>query len=127
MRRCLSGKELHDAIAQVLARHLDTRTERAWIIGSEASGHAVPGSDIDVALEGRERIDLADLARIRDELEQLPTLRSFDLIDLRRTTERFRAEALRTALALELGEPRGDAHQGLGVAPGSRARGRRSG
>ncbi len=89
-------------MARVLARHLDPRTQRAWIIGSEATGHALPGADVDIALEGPEPLDLAVLARLRADLEALPTLRSFDLVDLRCTSERFRREALAVTIALSL-------------------------
>ncbi len=89
-------------MARVLARQLDARHYRAWIIGSEATGTAQPGADLDIAFEGPASLDLAALARLRDALEDLPTLRSFDLVDLRRTTEAFRREALREAIALSL-------------------------
>ena len=73
-----------------------------WIVGSEAAGTALPGSDVDVALEGPTPVDLERLARLRSDLDMLPTLRSFDLVDLRRTSEGFRREALRVAIPLEL-------------------------
>ncbi len=92
----------------MLARHLDPRRHRAWIIGSEATGHALPGSDVDLALEGPTPIDLGALARLRDELERLPSLRSFDLVDLRRVTERFANEALQVTVPLAL-DPKGGA------------------
>jgi predicted nucleotidyltransferase len=100
VRRCLQGRELHDAAGRVLAQHLDGRTQRAWIIGSESRKQALPGADIDIALEGPTPMPLEAIARIRDDLERLPTLRTFDLVDLRRTTDRFREEALTTAIPL---------------------------
>lgn len=102
VRRCLQGPELHAAIARVLADHLDPSSHRAWIIGSEATGRALPGGDIDVALEGSERFDLAALARLRAALEALPTLRPIDLVDLRRASEHFRRTALQHAIPLPL-------------------------
>lgn len=100
VRRLLQGEDLYDAIAHVLGAHLDPSSHRAWLIGSEASGTALPGSDVDIALEGPGRIDLAVLASLRDALEQLPTLRAFDLVDLRRASARFRREALDSARPL---------------------------
>jgi len=102
MRDALQGPALHRAIARVVARHLDPRAHRVWIVGSEATGTALPGSDVDVALEGPAPVDLERLARLRSDLDMLPTLRSFDLVDLRRTSEGFRREALRVAIPLEL-------------------------
>jgi predicted nucleotidyltransferase len=100
MRECLAGGALHAAIAEVLGRHLDPRSHQAWIIGSEATHRALPGSDVDIAIEGDGPIDLECLARLRADLEDLPTLRGFDLVDLRRATARFREEALREAIRL---------------------------
>jgi predicted nucleotidyltransferase len=102
MRHSLQGTALRDAVARVLARHLDPQTHRAWIIGSEASGRALPGADLDIALERPGPIDLEQLARLRADLDDLPTLRAFDLVDLRRVSDRFRCEALREALPLDL-------------------------
>jgi hypothetical protein len=48
-------------------------------------------------------VPLERLARLRADLEELPTLRSFDVVDLAHVSERFRREALRTAIALTLG------------------------
>jgi predicted nucleotidyltransferase len=106
VRRALQGPELHAAIARVVSAHLDPRSHRAWIIGSEASGRALPGSDVDVAVAGTRPLDLEALARLRDALERLPTLRAFDLVDLGRASDRFRREALASAIALDLGDPR---------------------
>jgi predicted nucleotidyltransferase len=102
VRECLQGAELHRAIARVLAHHFDPRTHRAWIVGSEASGRALPGSDVDVAVEGPVPADLERLARLRDELESLPTLRGFDVVDLHRVGARFRRAALGAAIPLAL-------------------------
>jgi predicted nucleotidyltransferase len=107
VRHCLQGAELHDAVARVLGRLLDPESHRAWLIGSEATGKALPGSDVDIALEGPGVIDLALLTELRDALETIPTLRSFDLVDLRRTSPRFRREALASSTPLRLREATG--------------------
>ena len=99
----MSGPDLHAAIAGVVATHLPAA--QAWVVGSEATGCAQPGSDIDIAVEGGGLLPLETLTRLRDALEALPTLRSFDLIDLRRATARFRQEALSQAIPLRLDAP----------------------
>jgi predicted nucleotidyltransferase len=100
MRDCLRGRELYAAVRKVVAQHLDPHTHSAWIVGSEATGRADPGADIDVAIQGPVPVALDRLARLRVDLEELPTLRSFDVVDLGRVSERFRREALRTAIPL---------------------------
>jgi predicted nucleotidyltransferase len=112
VRHAIRGRDLHDEVARVLAEHLGPSSHRAWIIGSEAAGTALPGSDVDVALEGPAPIDLGVLARLRDALEKLPTIRSFDLVDLRRASDRFRREALATSIELDLGVRRAAHVQG---------------
>lgn len=108
MRCCLQGPALHRAVAGVLARHLPPPHHRAWIVGSEARHSALPGSDVDIAIEGPEKIDLVRLAAIRGDLEALPTIRSFDLVDLGRASATFRDEALSAAIPLLPGPAEAD-------------------
>ena len=104
LRTMLQGAALHAAVAEILARHLDPAQTRAWIIGSEALGSARPGADIDEAVEGTAPVNLSVLALLRNDLEDLPTLLAFDLVNLQRTTNAFRSQALRTAIPLQTGE-----------------------
>lgn len=97
----LRGEELRRAVRDVVARHSELGQCRAFLFGSEASGSARPDSDIDVGLLAREPLPLAALGAVRAELEELPTLRAFDVVDLSRVDEEFRDQALRHAVPLD--------------------------
>jgi predicted nucleotidyltransferase len=70
----------------------------AFLFGSRASGRARPGSDWDVGLLGPEPLRGALVERIRDALDELRTLHSFDVVDLSTVPEGFRHLALQRAV-----------------------------
>ena len=89
--------ELRAAIRAVLHRHLDMNRYRVYLFGSGSTGTALRSSDIDLGIEGDERVSGRVMVRIREELERLRTLRRFDLIDLADMDESFRNTALKDA------------------------------
>jgi hypothetical protein len=64
----------------------------------------VRGSDVDVGIWGSEPVPGAALTRILDELEQLRTLRPFDVVDFALVDDAFRSVAL--AAIEPLNDPR---------------------
>jgi hypothetical protein len=82
-RSPLTGGDLHRAVPAVLARHHELDHCRAFLF------------------PGREPLPLAPLGAVRAELEELPTLRAFDAVDLCRVDEEFRDHALRQAIPLD--------------------------
>ncbi len=72
----------------------------AVLFGSRATGRARPGSDWDIGLIGPEPLGGAVIETIREELDELPTLHSFDVVDLRTVPDYFRQAALRGAKAI---------------------------
>ena len=67
---------------------------RVVLFGSRAAGTARDRSDFDIGELANKPIPLADFMTIEDRLESLPTLFRIDLVDLKRTSERFREQAL---------------------------------
>jgi len=78
----LSQKEVLEEVAERVARHLRGRRYRLWLFGSRARGQASPRSDYDLALWADPPLDLATLARLREELEGLPLMQRVDLVEL---------------------------------------------
>ena len=72
LRRCVS----------IIRRHLPGEEWEIWVFGSQADGRAHAGSDVDLAVAGPRPIPLTELGEIREEIEQIPTLRSVDIVDL---------------------------------------------
>jgi len=87
--------ELRQAIRGVLERFApELAGVRAVLFGSRARGAARPRSDFDLGLLGAAPVPALLLERIRDALEDLPTLVRFDLVDLGRASPAFRQAAL---------------------------------
>jgi predicted nucleotidyltransferase len=73
---------------------------RAVLLGSRATGAAGPRSDWDIGITGPAPVDGAILERIREALENLPTLATFDVVDLAVVPEGFRERALEEGMTL---------------------------
>ena len=81
-------------------RGLLPNTHRALLFGSRASGRASTRSDWDIDVVGQVPLDGAVRERIRAALDELPTLRSFDVVDLSTAPETLRDRALREGVSL---------------------------
>lgn len=53
------------------------RIQEVILFGSWAKGTANEFSDVDIAIKGAE-----DIERLREAIEEIPTLRSFDIVDM---------------------------------------------
>ena len=78
-------------------RQADLAKHRVLLFGSRARGNAKLRSDFDLAVDGVESLPLKSFFGIAEDLENLPTLYSFDWVDLTKTNSRFREEALKSA------------------------------
>jgi predicted nucleotidyltransferase len=88
------------AIRAVLKRHLPAAEYHAYLFGSRATHRERPLSDWDIGILGPAQLRGAVLESIRDDLESLPTLHTFDVVDLAGVTDAFRRAALREAVQL---------------------------
>ncbi|NOT31291.1 MAG: nucleotidyltransferase domain-containing protein [Planctomycetes bacterium] len=82
--------ELARTVAAIVREELGPAT-RVWLFGSWAQGTAVPRSDLDVAFENPNPTDVRAKLAAEERIDQLPTLRSIDLVDLRHAGEHIRA------------------------------------
>ena len=89
----VAGRVTADDIARAL-RALLPDTHRALLFGSRATGRAGDRSDWDIGLVGPTPLDGAILERIRAALDRLPTLRTFDVVDLSTAPPKLRTRAL---------------------------------
>ena len=78
----------------------DLERHRVLLFGSRARGDAKQRSDFDLAVDGNEPLSIQKFYEIEEALEQLPTLYSFDWVDLTKVNSRFREEALKSAQVL---------------------------
>lgn len=79
----LSQEDL-DAIVKVIAS--EPKITQAILFGSRAKGNFRSGSDIDIALKGK-NLGLAELNCLYAALDELPLIYKFDLVIFDRITE----------------------------------------
>lgn len=75
---------LKDEYKKLILKAIEYHYPQAKVIlfGSRARGVYKPGSDIDVALDSGEPIPLAEMARIRVTLENIPLALEIDVVDM---------------------------------------------
>ena len=86
--------ELRERIVTILSRYLDLRDYRTFFFGSRVAGKGDERSDIDIGIEGIRPIPFHIMHRIRDDIEELPTMYTVEIVDFRRVSPDFRDVAL---------------------------------
>lgn len=86
-------EKLKKEILDIVGKYVDLKTIQVFFFGSRVSGKGTDRSDIDVGIEGPDKIEAAVMGNIKDEIESLPTLYTIDIVDLASTTEKFRQVA----------------------------------
>jgi predicted nucleotidyltransferase len=90
---------LADVVA-ILKRRLPSPGYRAFLFGSRAAGRGRPASDWDIGILGPTPVRGAILESIREDLEELRTLHTFDVVDLATVPDEFRAAAMQATVQL---------------------------
>ena len=70
---------VEEVIAEITQRCKNYGAERIILFGSRAKGTATERSDIDIAVSG---VASCDIYELQEELEDIPTLYTIDLVDL---------------------------------------------
>lgn len=78
------SEEEFDSIKKVIAS--EKKVSQAILFGSRAKGNFRPGSDIDIALKGK-NLGLTELNSLYSALDNLPLIYKFDLVIFDRITE----------------------------------------
>lgn len=68
---------IEEILEQVIDRCKYHEIQEVILFGSWAKGNANGRSDIDIAVRGAK-----DIEKLREDIEGIPTLRSFDIIDI---------------------------------------------
>jgi predicted nucleotidyltransferase len=90
-----SERKLKSEIREIIGRHLELRRYHIFFFGSRVRGSNFDRSDIDIGIEGPEELPGEILENIEEELDNLPTLYSFDFVDFKNASHRFKKEALK--------------------------------
>jgi len=86
-------------VSERVKRHLPPGYQ-AVLFGSRATDRARPRSDWDIGLLGPAPLRGAIMQHIREELDEMRTLHTFDLVDLNTVPDFFRRGALKKVIRL---------------------------
>ena len=86
---------LLEKVVRMISDHVNEEGLQIYLFGSWAQGRALAVSDLDIALDAGRPLDAAILLEIMDALDQLPTLRKVDLVDLQAVDQEFRRRVMR--------------------------------
>lgn len=87
--------KLKKEIKEIVSRYLDFNSCRVFFFGSRVRGDNFPRADIDIGIDGREEVSAEIKFKIEEEIEKIPTLYKFDIIDFKNVSESFKKEALK--------------------------------
>jgi len=87
--------KLKKQILEIAGRYLDLNSYKVFFFGSRVKEDNSSRSDIDIGIEGPKKMPVQIKLEIEEELDNLPTLYKFDLVDFKEVPEKFRKEALK--------------------------------
>ena len=93
-------KHILEMIITAMRKHVP-KEYSILLFGSWAQSVATPTSDIDIAIYGPERIDSVIMARIREDIEDIPTLRKIDIVDVNASDKNFRERIVNKAVVID--------------------------
>ncbi len=88
-------KEIKQHIIRTIARYLDLSLYKVFMFGSRVNQKGDERSDIDIGIQGAQKIPLETMAKIREAIEELPILYKIDVIDFADVSEKFKHVALK--------------------------------
>lgn len=94
-----SPQLLAEEVARLARHRLGPTIDVLWF-GSWPKGTAGPRADLDIAVGSSQPFPLSELAELRALLEDLPTLREIDLVDLHAVSTAFKDEIVRHGVRL---------------------------
>ena len=86
---------LVDEVVRVICEHVHGEHLKLYLFGSWAQGRALTVSDLDIALDTGMPLEPATIQQIIESLDELPTLRKVDLVDLQAVDQEFRRRIMR--------------------------------
>ena len=87
-----SEKKLKREILIIIGKYLNLKKYKVFFFGSRVRGDNFPRADIDIGIKGPGAIPAEVKLNIEEELEKLPILYKFDLVDFSRVSEDFEKE-----------------------------------
>ena len=88
-------EKLRKEILEIVGKYLNLNSYRVFFFGSRVNGDNFLSSDIDIGIEGPEEVPAKIKLQIEEELDNLPTLYKFEVVDFRNIPLSFKEEALK--------------------------------
>lgn len=86
---------LKSDLLKIATKYVDINEYKFFIFGSRVTNNGDDYSDIDVGVLGKKQIQPSILYSIKQDIDNLPTLYSFDLVDFSTVSDSFRKVALK--------------------------------
>lgn len=86
-------------IVKIIKEHLSL-DYKILLFGSWAKGNAMDVSDIDIGILGKGKAPWSLMVKILEKVENIPTLRKIDIVDLNAVEENFKSNVLQYAKPL---------------------------
>jgi len=84
-----SEEELKKEVLEIVGKYLDLDQYQVFFFGSRVNDQASERSDIDLGIEGPQQVPLGTMAKIRNEIFDLPTLYTIDVVDFKSVDQDF--------------------------------------
>lgn len=82
-------EKLTRELLEIIGRHLDLSKYQIFFFGSRTTGKGNDRSDIDVGIEGPKMIPGNIIENIREDIENLPTMYTIQVVDFKSVSEDF--------------------------------------
>jgi uncharacterized protein len=90
----MTEREVKRAILEIIKKHVPKET-KVFLFGSRVLKTNTLRSDFDIGLQATEPLPFGALAKIEDELEELPIMQKIDLVDFSKVSEGFKEFAMK--------------------------------
>lgn len=91
-----SEEKLKREIREIVGKRLDLDKYKIFFFGSRVRGDNFSVSDIDIGIMGPQKISPDTKMDIEEEIDELPTLHTFDIVDFSDVSDEFKEEAFKT-------------------------------
>lgn len=95
----MDKNNIFDKVREIIKKYL-SGDYRIFLFGSWAKGDALKTSDIDIGIYGKKEVPWNLMVKILGEVEEIPTLRKIDVLDLNAKEKIFRDNVLSYAKPL---------------------------
>jgi len=85
-----SSQKLKREIVGIVGKYIDLSEYKIFFFGSRVSGKGNEYSDIDIGIEGPNEIPYEIMSKIKEDMENLPTLYKIEIVDFKKVSSDFR-------------------------------------